>query len=204
MWLKKNLYAFFWEDYCADKPQILTSINHISSETPFKEFRCDDCLESRRWTEANSPRFFTHFTWTKSQGHWLVMIAWWYDENLREYFSNCSHGRVYGCKWNCWAVEMQFFEDGHNLDLPAGTMTCTSTHHLMPSNWIKQETTTVSSCLSFLSRTGPTDRLGVERLFVCVCKRTLVHFPISHSSEMWKGCPVNNVNRFGPFEFCPS
>lgn len=107
MWLKKNLYAFFWEDYCADKPQILTSINHISSETPFKEFRCDDCLESRRWTEANSPRFFTHFTWTKSQGHWLVMIAWWYDENLREYFSNCSHGRVYGCKWNCWAVEMQ-------------------------------------------------------------------------------------------------
>lgn len=52
--IKKTFMPFFLEDYCGEKPQILTSVNHISSETPFKEFRCDDCLESRRWTEANS------------------------------------------------------------------------------------------------------------------------------------------------------
>lgn len=51
---KKTFMPFFLEDYCGEKPHILTSVNHISSETPFKEFRCDDCLESRRWTEANS------------------------------------------------------------------------------------------------------------------------------------------------------
>lgn len=155
----------------------------------------------------------------------LVMIVCYTMRNW-DYYSNCWHG----CKLkqlNCSeAGEMQkpeienyfthcacdlilffvsqFFKDGRN---PAWTVTRTSTCLLMSSNWIKQETTTLSLVFCFLSLSrrkrhnmGTTDRLGVymrvERL--CVCRKTLLHSPVLLASEMWTGCPVYNVNDFGP------
>ncbi len=95
--------------------------------------------------------------------------------NNWEYYSNCWHYEVHGCLWNSWtAVKQvrcdsprlkivillalwlwfnvvfvfQFFQDGCNLDLPAGTSP-NITHHLKSSNWIKQETTTLSLLFLF-------------------------------------------------------
>lgn len=156
----------FWEDYCAEKPQILTSINHFfKTSLPCWGLRSLDVmnvLERRRRTEANSPHFFT---WTNLKD---TDLSWLPVNTMRnwDYYSNCWHG-VHGCKLKrpnrSEAGEMrqpeianysarracdlilifvfQFFEDGSN---PAWTITRTSTHLPMSSNWIKQETTTLS------------------------------------------------------------
>lgn len=156
----------FWEDYCAEKPQILTSINHFfKNSLPCWGLRSLDVMNVWRGGDGLKQTLLISSLELISRTqtcHDCLLIQW----EIWDFYSNCWHG-VHGCKLkrlNCSeAGEMrrpeianyctrcacdliltfvfQFFKDGSN---PAWTITRTSTHLLMSSNWIKQETTTLS------------------------------------------------------------
>lgn len=104
----------FWEDYCAEKPQILTSINHFfKNSLPCWGLRSLDVMNVWRGGDGLKQTLLISSLELISRTQ-IVMIACWYNEKF-ETFTAIVDMEFMDASWNDWTAAKQVRCDGPRL-----------------------------------------------------------------------------------------